>query len=332
VRFSKAIPIPVWFITGLLVALPCPGDVIVLTDGTRVEGTVTYESPELLHLDTPAGQVVINTGDIKERQVSAPPDAPLDEAEQQRIAGKVGEYTRQLRAINRSYLDVGQGARAERLFEKGRKRVLAFSDPLAIGPLTRILSRGDTRTRGLLVEALDGFDDDEATMNLVVTALLDPAEEIRLRATQALAKRSDPRITSDLRAALNSDEDEVVRNAAVALGVLRARPAALDLVNLFSYTREINTSIPRGDLVSAIQDSYVSGIRYRVAPGVAQAEPIIGVLTSGSAVSYHPVKVRATVIVYRTEVQEALIAITGRNFGFDGDKWRAWLAQHPPTP
>jgi hypothetical protein len=307
-------------------------DVIVLTDGTRVDGKVTYESKDLLHVDTPGGLVVIETADIKERHVSAPPEAPIDEAEQQRIVTKIGEYTRQLRAIKRSYLDVGEGGKAERLFKRGRQRVLALDDPLAIGPLARILSRGNTRTRELLVEALSGFDDDEATMNLVATALLDPAEDIRLQAARVLSKRSDPRIVSDLRTALRSDEDEVVCNAAVALGVLRAREAALDLVNLLSFKRKVTMRIPRGDIVSAIQGSYISGIRYRVARGVAQAEPIIGVLTTGSAASYHPKKVRVTATVYRTEVQEALIAITGQNLGFDADKWRRWLAQHPATP
>ena len=38
-----------------------------------------------------------------------------------------------------------------------------------------------------------------------------------------------------------------------------------------------------------------------------------------------------TVSIYRTEVQEALIAITGQNFGFDRDQWRQWWRQGNPA-
>jgi hypothetical protein len=33
----------------------------------------------------------------------------------------------------------------------------------------------------------------------------------------------------------------------------------------------------------------------------------------------------STIDVYRTEVQEALIAITGENLGFDRGAWLEWL-------
>ena len=184
-------------------------------------------------------------------------------------------------------------------------------DPLAIGPLTRTLSEGNRPTRRLLAQALGRFHNDEATMNLVVLALLDPDQPVRREAARALLIQADPRAISDLRTALRSDEDEVVRNAAVALGILGAREAAYDLVDLLSYTRRATVTIPRSKLVTAIQGSYIAGVRYRVARGVAQAEPVIGVLSSGSALSGTPVKVRRTVTTYRTEVQEALIAITG---------------------
>ena len=307
-------------------------DVFVLKDGTRVEGKVSYESEDLIHLDTPNGLVIVNLKDVRRRIITPPPDAALDQAEQERVDRAVNEYTIRLRAIKRSYLDLGKASAAERLFAQGRRRVLALDDPLAIGPLTRILSEGNRATRRLLVEALDRFDDDEATMNLVVIAVLDPAESVRRQAALALLKRGDPRVVSDLRAALKSDEDEVVRNAAVALGILRAWEAARDLVDLLSYTRRATITIPREELISGIQGNYISGIRYRVARGVAQAEPVVGVLSSGSALSQQPIKVRRTVTVYRTEVQEALIAITGQNFGFDPGKWLQWLAQHPAPP
>lgn len=313
--------------------LSVPGghaDTFLLKDGSKVSGTVTYESDDAIHIDTSKGLVIIDPRDVRRRTISPPRPEPLDTAEQERIDKAVYEYTRQLRAIKRTYLDRPHGSKHEEAFARGRKRVLAMNDPLAIDPLTRLLSEGDERCRALLVEALDRFDDDQATMNLVVVALLDPAESVRLRAVEALLKHNDPRIVADLRSALRSDEDVVVRNAAVALGKLRARDAAHDLIDLLSYERKISYTVPREALLTTIQGNYIAGYRAKVARGVAQVEPTIGVIGSGSAISREPITVRLTQTVYRTEVQEALIAITGQNFGFDHDKWVQWLAQNPP--
>jgi hypothetical protein len=305
-------------------------DTFLLKDGTEVTGTVTYESDDVIHVDTAKGLVIIDPGDVRRRIVAPPAAEPPDPAEQERMHKAVYEYTRQLRAIKHTYLDRPHDSRYEEAFAKGRTRVLAMNDPLAIDPLTRLLSDGDEPCRALLVEALSRFDEDQATMNLVVVALLDPAESVRLRAVEALRKRNDPRIVSDLRSALRSDEDVVVRNAAVALGKLRARDAAYDLIDLLSYKRKVSYTVPREALLTSIQGNYIAGYRAKVARGVAQVEPIIGVIGSGSAISRAPVTVRLTQTVYRTEVQEALIAITGQNFGFDHDKWLQWLTQNPP--
>jgi hypothetical protein len=36
---------------------------------------------------------------------------------------------------------------------------------------------------------------------------------------------------------------------------------------------------------------------------------------------------RRDVTVFRTEVQQALVAITGENFGFEADEWRKWYEE-----
>ena len=307
-------------------------DIIWLKDGTRLDGDITYSSPSRIHIRTGAGLVFLNTADIRKREVSPPPQ-PLDPADDERRRKQIRAYAQQIAAIKKTYLDVGRSTRATKLFEQGAKLLTAIQDPLVIGPLTKILSEGNVRTRRLLVDRLDALKEDEATMNLVVITVLDPNESVRTRATQALLSRPDPRVVDDLRAALNSDEDEIVRNAAVALGTLRARAAANDLVDLLSFTRKMTITLPRGELLAAIQGSYIAGLRYKVAPGVAQAEPIIGAIHQGTQVDRQQVRVRKNVKVFRTEVQEALIQITGRNFGFDRDAGRLWLAQNPmPNP
>jgi len=308
-------------------------DIIWLKDGTKLDGEITYSSPSRIHIRTAAGLVFLNAADIRKREVTPPPAQPPDPDADERQRKQILAYSQQITAIRKTYLDVGRSSRAAKLFERGAKLLAAIQDPLAIGPLTSILSEGNARTRRLLVDWLDALKEDETTMNLVVIAVLDPNKSVRARATQALLSRPDPRVVEDLQAALDSDEDDIVRNAAVALGTLRARVAAGDLVELLSFTRRMTIRLPRGELLAAIQGSYIAGMRYKLAPGVAQAEPIIGTIHSGTQVDRQQVRVRRNVTVYRTEVQEALIKITGQNFGFDQDAWRLWLAQNPiPNP
>lgn len=304
-------------------------DVLWLDDGRRLEGTVTYVSPDRIHIHTARGLVILDADRVRKRDIAPTAYRPIDPAEQERIEKRIAALTQQVTAVERTYLHVGRSSRSERLFEKGRRILLEIDDPLVISPLARVLSDGNVRTRRLLVDLLAGFQDNLATMNLVVIAVLEPDEEVRSAAQMALLSRSDPRVIDDLRAALKSDEDQIVRNAAVALGALKARRAAPDLVDLLSFTRKMTVTIPRGELLSSIQGTYVAGIRYKLAPGVAQAEPIIGTIHQGTAISRQPVRIRTDVTVYRTEVQEALIKITGQNFGFDQEAWRLWLAQNP---
>ena len=76
------------------------------------------------------------------------------------------------------------------------------------------------------------------------------------------------------------------------------------------------------------------GFRYRFAHGrrLLRYQPTsIGVLGSGSLIGTRTTFQKQWVSIHRTEVQEALIAITGKNFGFDADAWHRWR-QQPPQP
>ena len=90
--------------------------------------------------------------------------------------------------------------------------------------------------RGLLVEALAGFPQDEATMNLAILALVDPADEVRRQAVNELVRRADPRTIAEYRKALHTPSEALIQRAAYALGELRASAAVEEAPDTLSGT------------------------------------------------------------------------------------------------
>jgi hypothetical protein len=262
------------------------------------------------------------------------PKAPTDEEREQKREARrreaelrkvVSGWFVKVRAIHEGRLKSKANDAARRQFADGRQQILAIRDPLAIEPISKTLAGGDEPTRRLLVEALDRFREDEATMNLLVVALLDASPEVRRAAGDALARRKDDRVVDSLRLALYSERESTIRNAASALGRLKAVAAVEDLVRVLS--------IQTVQTVRTTDPLFLDSIYYIF------GRPI-GVAQSGGLIFYRPYCIAAygpgaligtvdryepaVVDVHRTEVQEALIAITGKNFGFDAVAWLRW--------
>lgn len=216
-------------------------------------------------------------------------------------------------------------------FRTARKQLLAIRDPLALPALTGVLSAGHVAARTVLVEVLSRFRGDEATMNLLVMTLLDPSASVRRLASEALAPRNDDRVVARLRDALGSDEETILRRAARALGTLKARSAVGDLVAVLSTEDRRTVRISRPVFIGGIRSTF--GGHRRVVHGarVLHYQPTsIGVLGSGTMIgTVSDIEVR-TMTNFRTEVQEALISISGRNFGFDRAAWLDWWRGRMP--
>lgn len=243
----------------------------------------------------------------------------------------MGEQFMDVRVIYRRFLEPGERDGDAEKFEDGRQRLLAIHEPLAIPAIVEILSKGGYRCRRVMVEALDAFvGEDDATMYLIMATLFDPSAAIRDMAAMALDKRSaDPRIADELRNALDSDEEPVIRHAATALAHLHDKQAVPELIDRLSMDVRVEVPISRAQYVNGIGTSYVSGYRAVVAPGASQIVPIVnyaptglsfGDAEDGVIVEYHT--------VFRTEVRDALVTITGVDFAFDMDAWRDWWATH----
>jgi len=266
-------------------------------------------------------------GQTDEAAKAAARQAAQQEAE---LRKAIGRHFLHVRMLYNRFLLPAERSDDRAKFEQGRQRLLAINDPLVIPAIIEILSRGGFYARSLMVEALDAFlAEDEATYNLLVITLLDPDERLRRSAAIALLKRlADPRIVVELRRALDTDDEWVLRNAAVALGLLKAREAVPDLINRLSVEVKIEYAIPYDELMLGIGQAYVEGFRVKAARGVALIEPVVNVINSGLALGYQDRPQVEYKTIYRTEVQEALVEISGVNLGFDREAWLDWWARN----
>ncbi len=245
------------------------------------------------------------------------------------VAAIQAQWTLQIRAVKKNFLETA----VDRLQRKGRARIVAIRDPLAILPLARLLSEGNWACRDALVEVLSQFPQDEATMNLAVLALVDNNEGIRRRALLELQRRNDPRVIPQFRRALAGDNDALIRRAATVLGTLAARCAVPELIEALRAQRrklvEVSTRTYFYDEYPAVFNAETvvslggfSQLRHR---------PMLGISSIGlNLVSVQHEYQMRNVTVFRTEVREALRKITGEDLGFDEAAWRRWYQEQQP--
>ena len=239
-----------------------------------------------------------------------------------------GQWFRQFCAVRDHMLD---GSDPKRL-ERGRERILSIDDPLAICPMARVLSEGEIEAREVLVEALSRFPQDEATLNLAVLALVDPADNIRRKALLELKNRSDPRIALQFRKGLFSSNDELVRRAALGIGVLQDRAAVPDLIELLTVQRTKLVEVSTRAYFRHLAYTFSQRTNYTTGDGRLIAYvPMMQINSPGfnTVIVDRDYQLRE-VTVYRTEVLEALRGITGQSFGFDAEEWRRWYQEQQP--
>jgi hypothetical protein len=272
------------------------------------------------------GDLWVDGDTVVKRTVTTKPSAEDAAKEQEQLARAIqGQWNLRIRAIKQSLLD----SALERLVKDGRRKILEIRDPLAILPLAEVLSRGDRDCRALLVEALQAFPNDEATMNLAILALIDRDEEIRRRTLVELKRRRDPRVVAQYREALQSGNGFILRRAAEGLGSLAAVEAVPDLIEQLTVRQRQYVEVPTGHYLNGYPQIFQGTSVVQIAPGVRVVHwPQIGVWHPNFGTdSEYELK---EVTVFRTEVLEALKKITGKNFGFERDAWRRWYEEQRP--
>lgn len=270
------------------------------------------------------GRTIVNDP-APEEAAESKPAKPADVDRQ--VTAIQGKWTRQIRAIRQTMLD----AKSQKLIEEGRKRILDIKDPLAVLPLAKVLGDGSLASRQVLVEILGRFQTDESTLNLTVVALVEPDEPLRGDAVSQLVKRDDPRVVAQLRKALQSDSDALIRNAAAALGRLKAMAAVPELIDALKVQRRKLTEVTVRRYFGAMQNEFARDATVTLPRGNrVRYVPTIGLGAAGAFIGGESEMRMQDVTVFRTEVQQALVAITGENFGFEEAAWRRWYQERKP--
>jgi hypothetical protein len=221
-----------------------------------------------------AGTLWIDGRRVVERAPEGPKPDEAGQTDPERLARAIqGQWYQRIRAYKQSLLN----SALDRLVQDGRTKILEIKDPLAILPLSQVLSEGDVNCRKLLVAALSKFREDEATLNLAVVGLADSDGEIRAQAVAELARRKDPRVIMQYRAALRQGNDVIVARAATGLGRLEASEAVPDLIDALTAWRNRWVELPVERYFMAWSSVFTTGTVVHLGAAAATAVPQVGV-------------------------------------------------------
>jgi hypothetical protein len=212
----------------------------------------------------------------------------------------------------RRWMDSKDGNRAE----NGKNNLQGIQDAAAIGPLGerlnghRSLNVGmdlNNDARLIYVEVLGRFNAHEARGPLAIAAIDDPFEEVRLQCLDQLEKQKDDAVTKYFEHRMTDKyaSDDTIDRAGVALGRIKDPSSVAVLVKYVAYER--TEVIPNS---GGGPGSMTSSFNKNGGPG------------GGLSMNAKPK-------TYQRQVQcrgvlDALVAITGQNFGYDSRAWQTW--------
>ncbi len=198
------------------------------------------------------------------------------------------------------------GNRAERA-ELAAKNLRAIDDPMAIAGLSEKLKKDpSTDARLIYVEALGHINHPATHRPLAIAAIDDDVPEVRLSCLDELEKQKDPVVTAYFESRMRDKHtsNEVINRAGIALGRMKD-PSCID--TLIEYLRTIHDQVVQpaggpGAMTSTFSKNGGGG--------------------GGLAMNQQPKVIH---IPYNNQgVLDALVAITGQNFGFDQRAWHTW--------
>jgi hypothetical protein len=267
------------------------------------------------------GEVWLKAGPA---QTTLPP--ARGESAQTLLKTLIAGWTRRVSTVYEA--DLRQSA-DPRSLEKGRRKLLAIGSPLAIPALCKVLGDGDESARSLLAEFLASYKEDDATIHLLALSLMDPSERVRRDVASALARRGDPRVGLFLRGALLCEVEQVVNAAAEVLGWMGDRSAAADLVEALPTDGFAGPRVGVRQVFGQLATAFNQASMIPIGAVPIARTPTIALVGFKRRVEALAALTGQDVGPFRSEVQDALIALTGQNFGFDVAAWRDWIARNP---
>lgn len=178
------------------------------------------------------------------------------------------------------------------------------------------------------------FDDALAARSLIVRALVDASDSVRIASATSLGSFEDPSLVAPLVRALRHGEPLVREHAIAALGYSGYELAvpALFSALLAPAAPSLAPASGRGSggpgayVQIGRQSAYVQDFDVEVATGAAIADPVIGVLSEG-------VVLGARVLATRTERRSVTLRVSierliGRSIGDSPEQWNSYWDQN----
>jgi hypothetical protein len=279
-----------------------------------------------------------------------------EKGRQEADAGALAEeasWSRRLKILHAAIVDGGEPRRTE-----AEQQLREIRDEKAVRPLLRAFGRESVAIRTLLVRVLGDIPGSRAGLALVEGLLGEEDTDVRQAAMAEIARRKDSAAIPRLSNALRSKDVRVVNRAAWALGNLKATSTLQRLIGALTTVEEQIVWMPTGQAptpasigvlgavappppsVGGFQGGLSGGGSYAlltppvVAPGAvafgAAAMPLgptTGFEYSGNmSAGKGPMPVSVPYVNRNVEVREALMKLTGQDFGFDAQAWRRWIA------
>jgi len=250
----------------------------------------------------------------------------------------------------RSLVHESMAGADNRRYGEAEQKLLEIADPNALEPMALVLYTRNTRWRSSFLKAArqyaqseDKFAGPLAVAYLSDIAVLDPSVILRGGARSALLSPDTPRHTDRLKVQLAANTQPVCRTrAAGLLADLDDDSAAGTMVDLLTTeewrlmakaieTRKVQMDV-RTQVAHPPDLSNTTTVQAAVPGGVAEATitlPRVQVTQIQTTVSA-PAGARIDYEWERVTVKHpgmlgVLRRMTGKNFGYDKDAWRAWL-------
>lgn len=221
---------------------------------------------------------------------------------------------------------------------EGYRQFEQLTDPDAIPAMNTAMSEGDREVRALYVRVLSGMQGPKPVKPLLDRYLLDADEQIRNEALAGLKPGQQPFAVAYLVSALGHESNEVIRRSATALGRMGDEAAVPALIKALVTTHRYKIQVASNNAMSfATTPSGQTGmVDPRLFSGSALPPELdllarAGQLPHGAVVlpgpGTPPAKVRTVTIkaeIKNEDVLAALVALTGKNFGYNERDWQLW--------
>ncbi len=270
----------------------------------------------------------VRLGDI---WLAAGPSTPKDTADDKAPAvvdELLAGWHKYVRSIRERHFSGGADTRA---FAKGQVQLLLLREPLVIPAACRVLGDGDNRARLVLAEVLGSYGQDAASLNLLAMALLDASPEVRQAANAQLTRRGDRRIRLFLRQALRCELETILQRAAESLARLGDTSAVDDLITVLPTTGLLGRQVSANELFDQVQAMFTQAMLVAVGNEPFEYPSSIAVPSFRRRIAAVEAQDQVPTGAFRSYVQDALIMITGENYGFDLAAWRDWATRHAPN-